>query len=80
MTAVRFGWLVVGRKRVCTEQARSPTALVVEAVVGENQIVFDVCYWEAYLEADQVDFHTMIVLAALEVVLKSMIAEACLAY
>lgn len=54
--------------------------LVVEVVVGGSRIASFVCCLEAYPVAVQEDFHKMIVSAALEVVLKSRIAEAYSAY
>jgi hypothetical protein len=80
MRAGHFGWLVVGRRRVCIGQAMGQIAQVVEAVVAASLIVFVVCCWEAYPAEARVDFRRTIVLVVVEVVLRSMIVEACLAY
>jgi hypothetical protein len=80
MRAAHFGWSVVGRRRVCIGRATDPIALVVEAVAGGSLIVFVVCCWEACPVVDRVDFRMKVVLVVVEVVLRSMIVEACLAY
>lgn len=80
MRPVDFGWLVVGRRRVCIGQAMALSVLAAEAVAGGSLIVFVVCCWEAYLEVVQADFRMTTVLAELEVALRSMIVEACSAY
>ena len=51
-----------------------------EAAAEESLIVSVVCCWEAYPAAVRVDLRMTIVLVVLEAVLRSMIAEACLAY
>ena len=79
MRAVRFGWLVADRRRVCIGRAMDPIALVVEVVAGGSLNVFFVCCWEAYPVVARVDFHMMTVLVVVEVVLRSTIVEACLA-
>lgn len=78
--AVHLGRSVAGRRRVCIERATDLIALVVEVAVGGSLIVFFECYWEAYPAVVRVDFHMMTVLVVLEVVQRSMTAEACLAY
>lgn len=79
MRAAHFGSWVVGRRRVCIERAMDLIGLVVEVVAGGSLIVFVVCCWEAYPVVVRVDFHMMTVLVVVEVVLRSMIVEACLA-
>ena len=76
----RSGWLAVGRRRVCIGQAMDLFALAVEAVAEESQTVFVVRCWEAYPAVVRANFRMMIVLAELEVALRSMIVEACSAH
>ena len=78
--AADFGQLVVDRRRVCIGRAMDLIALVAEVVAGGSLIVFVVCCWEVYPAVVRGDFRMRIVLVVLEVVLRSMIAEACLAY
>ena len=80
MRAAHFGSWVVGRRRVCIERAMDLIGLVVEVVAGGSLIVFVVCCWVACPVVGRVDFRTMIVLAVVEVVLRSMIVEVYLAY
>jgi hypothetical protein len=77
MRAAHFGSWVVGRRRVCIERAMDLIALAVEAVAGGSLIVFVVYYWEACPAEARVDFRMMTVLVVLEVVQRSMTAEAC---
>ena len=79
VVVVWFGWLGVGRRRVCIGRAMALFGLVVEVVEGGSLIVCVGCCWEACRVVGRVDFRMMIVLAVLEVVLRSRIVEACLA-
>ena len=65
---------------MCIGRAMDLIALVVEVVAGGSLIVFVVCCWVACPVVGRVDFRTMIVLAVVEVVLRSMIVEVYLAY
>ena len=80
MAVERPVWLAVGRKRVCIGRAMDLSALAAGAVAEGMLTVFVVCYCEAYRAVVQADFRMTTVLAELEVVLRSMTAEACSAY
>ena len=64
---------------MCIGRVMALSALVVEEVVVEGSLIVFVGYcWEACHVVVRVDFRRMIVLLVLEVVLRSMIVEACL--
>ena len=60
-----FGWLVVGRRRVCIGRVMDLFGLVVEAAVGGSLIVSVGCCWEACRVVVRGDFRRMIVLVVL---------------
>ena len=80
MRAVRFGWSVEDRRTVCIGPEMGLFGLVVEVAVGGTRRLFSGCCWEACLEVVLADLHMMVAFAGLEVILRSMTAEVCLAY